>query len=99
MEHIETDVLVIGAGLTGLTTAFQLRKLGIKTVVIERNAEVGGQIKSHRAAGFIAESGPNTGVVSYPEVAELFAALAPNCTLETAQIGRASCRERVCLYV
>ena len=85
MEHIETDVLVIGAGLTGLTTAFQLRKLGIKTVVIERNAEVGGQIKSHRAAGFIAESGPNTGVVSYPEVAELFAALAPSCTLETAR--------------
>jgi oxygen-dependent protoporphyrinogen oxidase len=85
MKQIETEVLVIGAGLTGLTTAFKLRKLGIKATLIECKGEVGGQIKSYRAQGFIAESGPNTGVVSYPEVAELFAALAPDCILETAR--------------
>lgn len=84
MEPLTTDILIIGAGLTGLTTAFHLTRAGKQVHILERADRVGGQIHTFHENGFVFESGPNTGVVSYPEVAELFAALSPACQLETA---------------
>ena len=85
MNHTHIDIAIIGAGLTGLTTAFWLTRAGKKIQIIERQDRAGGQIRTFQENGFVYESGPNTGVVSYPEVAELFAALSPDCTLETAR--------------
>lgn len=90
MEHhpsfsSETDILIIGAGLTGLTTGFYLTRAGKDLQILERQNRIGGQIRTYREEGFVFESGPNTGAISYPEVAELFAALAPECTLEVAR--------------
>ena len=82
---MDTDIVIIGAGLTGLTTGFWLSRAGKDLQILECSDHVGGQIHTFREEGFVFESGPNTGVVSYPEVAELFAALAPACTLETAR--------------
>jgi len=76
------DVIVIGAGLTGLTVSFLLKKQGKDLLLLEREGRVGGVIQSHCEHGYIYEEGPNTGVVSYPEVAELFEML--DCKLETA---------------
>lgn len=85
MEERNTEILIIGAGLTGLTTAFHLIRAGRRVHVLERADRVGGQIRTFREDGFVFESGPNTGVVSYPEVAELFTALSSSsCQLETA---------------
>lgn len=84
MEQLKTDILIIGAGLTGLTAAFHLSRNGKQVHILECSNRVGGQIHTFREEGFVFESGPNTGVVSYPEVAELFAALSPACQLETA---------------
>lgn len=91
MEQHTTDILIIGAGLTGLTTAFHLVRGGKQVHILECSDRVGGQIHTFREDGFIFESGPNTGVVSYPEVAELFSALSPACELETAH-DEAKCR-------
>lgn len=85
METIQKDVVIIGAGITGLTTAFYLKQRGYTVLVIEATSRCGGQIQSFQKDGFIYESGPNTGVISYPEVAELFTALAPDCRLATAR--------------
>ena len=85
MNEAHTEIAIIGAGLTGLTTGFWLTREGKKIRIIEKQDRVGGQIQTFRENGFVYESGPNTGVVSYPEVAELFAALSPDCTLETAR--------------
>ena len=71
--YIET--LIIGAGLTGLTTAFHLKRANRPFLVIEKEAITGGAIRTHRKSGFIYEEGPNTGVVSNPEVSELFTLL------------------------
>lgn len=79
------DALVIGAGITGLTTAFYLQKKGIKVAILEQSNRCGGQIETIQKDGFLFEKGPNTGVISYPEVAELFKDLAPFCELETAK--------------
>lgn len=91
MEQHTTDILIIGAGLTGLTAAFHLARGGKQVHILECTDRVGGQIRTFREDGFTFESGPNTGVVSYPEVAELFAAVAPACRLETAH-DEAKCR-------
>lgn len=85
MELKQTDVVIIGAGLTGLTAAFYLTKRGHSVTILERADRSGGQIQTFQTDDFIYESGPNTGVVSYPEVAELFDALSPECKLLTAR--------------
>ncbi len=77
-------VVIIGAGLTGLTMAYYLKKSGINVVVIDKAARTGGVIQTIREKGFVYETGPNTGVVSNPEMAELFEDLAGKCELETA---------------
>ena len=88
METIQpqkVDTVVVGAGLTGLTTAHTLRQKGIDVWVIEKENRIGGQIRTYPEAGFTFESGPNTGVIANPEVAELFSSLEPfGCRLITA---------------
>ena len=38
------DIVVIGAGLTGLSTAFNLKKMGRDVLVLEKQNRIGGQI-------------------------------------------------------
>jgi oxygen-dependent protoporphyrinogen oxidase len=79
------EIVVIGAGLTGLSTAFHLHRQGRDVVILEKTDRVGGQIHTYHENGFTFESGPNTGVVSFPEVAELFQMLEGSCQLEIAR--------------
>jgi len=80
----ETDILVIGAGLTGLTTAHYLRKANRNFIVVERKNEIGGDIQTASENGFVFEKGPSTGVMSNDTVAELFDDIKAYCTLEGA---------------
>ncbi len=84
MKEKQTDVVIIGAGLTGLATAFFLKEKGKRVLVVERSAQAGGAIRTYREQGYIFESGPNTGSVSHPEIVELFEKL-PSCRLQTAR--------------
>lgn len=45
------DVLVIGAGVSGLTAAIKLRELGIHVLVLEKNDDVGGTWLENRYPG------------------------------------------------
>lgn len=69
------QTIVIGAGITGLTTALYLRKAGLPVLVLEGAERAGGQIRTLQEGGYTFETGPNTGSISFPEVAELFALL------------------------
>lgn len=42
LEHIESDVIVVGAGPSGLTAAMDMANSGLKVVVIESNNYLGG---------------------------------------------------------
>lgn len=84
IKKTPTNIAIIGAGLTGLTAAFYLKKHGIKFHVFDKNEHAGGVIKTHCENGFTFESGPNTGSMSRPEAAELFEDLKDDCTLEIA---------------
>ena len=88
-QNIEwSDVTVIGAGLTGLSTAYWLKRHGVSVHVVETDNRVGGQIQTQSYKHYIYETGPSTGAVSTPEVAELMNDLAltsqGKCLLETA---------------
>lgn len=69
-----TDVLVVGGGIAGLTTAFLLGRRGRSVRVLEAESGVGGAIRTHRVGGFLVECGPNTVLATHPEVGELIAA-------------------------
>jgi len=77
-----TDVVVLGAGLTGLTTAHYLNKFNKKFIVLEKQLQVGGVIQSTKESGFLYENGPNTGVVGNTTVVELFEDLYGKCKIE-----------------
>lgn len=80
----KTDTIIIGAGLTGLTCAHYLAKKGHDFLVVDKQSFVGGVIGTAREDGFMYETGPNTGVVSHPEVADLFDELKDVVSLENA---------------
>ncbi len=48
---IQTDVLIIGGGLTGLTLQYLLRKLPLKVMLVEGRERLGGRILTHREPG------------------------------------------------
>lgn len=83
-KTLSTEIVIIGAGLTGLTIGHYLKKNGIQFKILDKASKPGGVIHSIEEDGFLYETGPNTGVIANPEVAELFEELKDNCKLEVA---------------
>ena len=79
-----SKVVIIGAGLTGLVTAHYLIKSGISVTVVEKANRPDGVIQSIKEQGFTIEAGPNTGVISHPEITELFEDLVDSCKIAIA---------------
>jgi oxygen-dependent protoporphyrinogen oxidase len=68
---MDTDVVVIGAGLSGLVTSFRLARAGLKIEVLEAAPRPGGVIGSQRRAGTLFERGPNSGLDTTPLINEM----------------------------
>src|SRR5215468_8616948 len=64
-------VAIIGAGITGLTAAFYLKRKGIPVTLYESSGRVGGVIQSLRQDGYLAEFGPNTILETSPKIGQL----------------------------
>jgi protoporphyrinogen/coproporphyrinogen III oxidase len=65
------SVAIIGAGITGLTAAFYLKRKGLAVTVYEASSRIGGVIQSLRQDGYLAEFGPNTLLETSPKIAQL----------------------------
>ena len=63
----ERKIVVVGAGLTGLTCAAYLRRKGQDVVVLEATDRIGGLMQTEEVDGFVMEQGPSTGTIKYPE--------------------------------
>src|SRR5215471_17312551 len=53
-------VAIIGSGISGLITAFKLKRLGVEVHLLERSDRVGGVMRSTIEDGFLTEWGPNS---------------------------------------
>ncbi|NQZ78022.1 MAG: FAD-dependent oxidoreductase [Ekhidna sp.] len=51
MQESNFDLIIVGAGLTGLTLGYLLRDSNISILIVEARAEIGGRIKTVRKGG------------------------------------------------
>ena len=64
-------VTIVGAGITGLTAAYELHKRGLTPVVLEAGPRPGGLILTERVGGFTIEAGPDSVLATKPAALEL----------------------------
>ena len=67
MEKMDTDVVIIGAGISGLACAKHLMASGKSFLILEAGNSVGGRIKSDVFEGFILDRGFQVLQTAYPE--------------------------------
>jgi len=90
---MKQNVAIIGAGITGLTIGYYLKKNNIPFKIFEKSPQVGGVIQSIEKEGFLYEKGPNSGVLSNLELLQLFDELTErNLSVE---IGNAAAKKRL----
>src|SRR5437899_407605 len=54
------EAIIIGAGISGLSCAWTLKKLGIEAVILEATSRPGGVIRTENVNGYQVEWGPNS---------------------------------------
>ena len=59
---------IIGAGISGLALAWQLKRSGHACTVLEPSALAGGALRSHREGDYLAEEGPNSILLNSLEI-------------------------------
>ena len=64
-------LLVIGGGLAGLSAAWHAQRAGVEVRLLEISEKIGGVVQTHQENGYLAESGPNSMLVSTPATAQL----------------------------
>ena len=71
LVHVHTEVLIVGAGLAGLSTAIHLEAAGVEVTVIESSDRAGGRVASDVIDGFICDRGFQLINAQYPALQEL----------------------------
>jgi oxygen-dependent protoporphyrinogen oxidase len=72
---IEKDTLIIGAGISGLATAFRLQRAGLDILILEKSDHIGGAILSQQHDGFLIDYGPNSTLDTSPKIREFIKAV------------------------
>ncbi len=68
-------VAVVGAGLSGLSAAWELSRAGADVVLLEAERHPGGVIVTERHDGFVVEGGPDGFLAAEPDLPDLARAL------------------------
>lgn len=61
------NVVVIGAGISGLIAAYELERAGIKPILLEASDRVGGRVTTDEVDGFLLDRGFQVLLTAYPE--------------------------------
>ena len=60
-------VIIIGAGIAGLTAAIELEKAGFKPTILEGSESIGGRVKTDNVDGHLLDHGFQVLLTAYPE--------------------------------
>jgi len=71
ISSMTKKVVVLGAGVSGLATAWLLQKKEFDVTVLEKNKEAGGAMESVLEDGFLFDRGPNSGLETVPVIKEV----------------------------
>lgn len=66
-----SDVVIVGAGMAGLTCALSLQEAGVQAQVLEASDAVGGRVRTDEVDGFLLDRGFQVLLPSFPLVREL----------------------------
>ena len=64
-------IVILGAGISGLATAYLLNKNGFDVYILEKKKEVGGSMESVYDNNFLFDRGPNSGLETTPLIGQL----------------------------
>lgn len=64
-------VLIVGGGISGLSTAWYLAKAGLRATIVERDSRLGGVIRTDSIEGCLVEGGPDSFVSKKTAAKEL----------------------------
>ena len=68
---MKQDVIIVGAGLSGLAAAVHLHRQGRKVLLLEASDRAGGRIKTDSHGGFLFDNGFQVLLTAYPETKAL----------------------------
>jgi oxygen-dependent protoporphyrinogen oxidase len=69
------SIVIVGGGITGLSTAYYLAKAGVPSTLIEKRPRLGGVIQTERIDGCLVEGGPDSFLSAKPWAMELISEL------------------------
>ncbi|MBI3765618.1 MAG: protoporphyrinogen oxidase, partial [Ignavibacteriales bacterium] len=64
--EFNTPIVIVGAGISGLCVAHWLKQRGFRVIVMEKDSEVGGTMKTLRDNEWLIETGPNSALETTP---------------------------------
>ena len=82
------DLLVVGAGITGLCAAWTAQQRGASVVVLEATHRTGGLVETEAAEGCLIEHGPDSILTMKPAGAALISALGLDSDVVTPAASR-----------
>ncbi|SHG44497.1 Phytoene dehydrogenase-related protein [Flavobacterium segetis] len=68
---MKQDVIIVGAGLAGLSAAVHLHRQGRKVLILEASDRAGGRVKTDSKDGFLFDQGFQVLLTAYPETQAL----------------------------
>lgn len=68
---MKQDIIIIGAGLSGLSAAVHLHRQGRKVLILEASERAGGRVKTDIIDGFRLDKGFQVLLTAYPEAKDL----------------------------
>ena len=70
-DFARVDVAIVGAGISGLSAAYELQSRGLTTCVLASRDRPGGVILTEEIDGFVVDAGPDSLLVQKPAALEL----------------------------
>ncbi len=64
---MDSDVIIVGAGLAGLTCARRLEENGMSALILEASDDVGGRVRTDEVGGFLLDRGFQVFLEAYPQ--------------------------------